>query len=157
MKNSIKIFLFVILGLAFTACEVEDPFVARVISPVLLLVEGVDGIPANGLTTEPTVPALIVGDASVKLKVFELDKTGILDYKVGIDSIPVSGIKITYKLRTGAVLKEVQTDTKGTATLTIPWATLGVTAPKVGTSVKLTATGVYKDVSFSKYFIISGK
>ena len=157
MKNISKICLLAIIGLVFTSCEKADPFVARVASPVLLVVEGSDGVPASGLTTEPTVPALISSDASVKLKVLELDKSGILDYKIGIDSLPVSGLKITYKLRSGAVLKDVQTDSKGTALLSIPWATLGVTSPKVGTSVKLTATGTYKDVTFSKYFIISGK
>jgi hypothetical protein len=157
MKKLINIFVIALLGAGFASCEKTDPFVARVVSPVLLLVQGSDGILSNGMTTEPTVPALITSDASVALKVLELDKTGILDYKVGIDSLPVSGVKITFKLRTGAVLKEVQTDTKGVATLSTTWASLGLTTPKAGSSVKLTASGTYKDVSFSKYFIISGK
>ena len=157
MKKLINIFVMTLLGAGLVSCEKADPFVARVVSPVLLLVQGSDGVPSNGLTTEPTVPALVSADASVALKVFELDKTGILDYKVGIDSIPVTGVKITFKLRNGAVIKEVSTDSKGTATLSTTWASLGVAAPKAGSSVKLTATGTYKDVSFSKYFIISGK
>lgn len=157
MKKLINIFVIALLGAGFAACEKSDPFVARVVSPVLLLVQGSDGVLSNGMTTEPTVPSLIAGDASVALKVLELDKTGILDYKVGIDSLPVSGVKITFKLRTGAVLKEVSTDTKGVATLSTTWASLGIAAPKAGSSVKLTATGIYKDVTFSKYFIISGK
>jgi hypothetical protein len=157
MKKLINIFVIALLGAGFSSCEKADPFVARVVSPVLLLVQGSDGILSNGMTTEPTVPSLIAGDASIALKVLELDKTGILDYKVGIDSLPVTGVKITFKLRTGAVLKEVQTDTKGVATLSATWASLGIAAPKAGSSVKLTASGTYKDVSFSKYFIISGK
>jgi hypothetical protein len=157
MKKLINIFVIALLGAGFSSCEKADPFVARVVSPVLLLVQGCDGILSNGMTTEPTVPSLIAGDASIALKVLELDKTGILDYKVGIDSLPVTGVKITFKLRTGAVLKEVQTDTKGVATLSATWASLGIAAPKAGSSVKLTASGTYKDVSFSKYFIISGK
>lgn len=157
MKKLIHVFVIALLGAGFASCEKSDPFVARVVSPVLLLVQGSDGILSNGMTTEPTVPSLITSDASVALKVLELDKTGILDYKVGIDSLPVSGVKITFKLRTGAVLKEIQTDTKGVATLSTTWASLGIAAPKAGSSVKLTASGTYKDVSFSKYFIISGK
>ena len=157
MKKLINIFVIALLGAGFASCEKADPFVARVVSPVLILVQGSDGILSNGMTTEPTVPSLVAGDASVALKVLELDKTGILDYKVGIDSLPVSGVKITFKLRTGAVLKEVQTDTKGIATLSATWASLGITTPKTGSSVKLTASGTYKDVSFSKYFIITGK
>ncbi len=157
MKKLINIIVIALLGAGFASCEKADPFVARVVSPVLLLVQGSDGILSNGMTTEPTVPSLIVGDASVALKVLELDKTGILDYKVGIDSLPVSGLKITFKLRTGVVLKEVSTDSKGIATLSTPWASLGITAPKAGSSVRLTASGTYKDVSFSKYFIISGR
>ncbi|OYU67334.1 MAG: hypothetical protein CFE22_04495 [Cytophagaceae bacterium BCCC1] len=157
MKKLINIFVIALLGAGFASCEKADPFVARVVSPVLLLVQGSDGILSNGMTTEPTVPSLIAADANVALKVLELDKTGILDYKVGIDSLPVTGVKITFKLRTGTVLKEVSTDTKGVATLSTTWASLGITAPKAGSSVKLTATGIYKDVTFSKYFIISGK
>jgi hypothetical protein len=157
MKNLIQIIAVALVGAGIASCEKSDPFVDRVAAPVLLLVQGSDGVASSGLTTEPTVPALVSSDASIALKVFELDKTGILDYKIGIDSIPVTGVKITFKLRSGAVLREVSTDAKGTATLSTTWASLGIATPKAGSSVKLTASGTYKDVAFSKYFIISGK
>lgn len=157
MKKIILLIAIVSISIGFTSCEVADPFVDRVASPVLLLLEGTDGIPSNGLTTEPTIPALVSIDAGAKLKVYELDKSGILDKNIGIDSIPVSGLKITYKLRTGAIVSEAQTDSKGVATLTVPWSALGVSNPKAGSSVKLIASGSYKDQSFSKYFTISGK
>ncbi len=155
MKNKILIISFLMLGLM--SCEVEDPFVARVVSPVLVAVIGSDGIPSNGMTTEPTVTAPITSDAQLKVKVMELDKTGILDYKVGIDSIPVKGIKLAFKLRSGTLIKEIQTDESGVASFSSTWASLGISTPKAGSSVKLTATGTYKDVQFSKYFILSGK
>lgn len=155
MKNKILIISFLILGLM--SCEVEDPFVARVVSPVLVAVIGSDGIPSNGLTTEPTVSAPITADAQLKVKVIELDKTGILDYKVGIDSIPVKGLKLSFKLRSGTLIKEIQTDESGVASFSSSWASLGISTPKAGSSVKLTASGTYKDVQFSKYFILSGK
>jgi hypothetical protein len=158
MKKILNFIVLVILGAAFAACEKADPFVDRVVSPVLVEVQGIDGVPASGLTTEPTVPASITADAGATIKILELDKSGILDYKIGIDSIPVSGIKISYKLRsTGALVKEVTTDSKGMANLSTSWASLGVTAPKTGSTVKLIATGTYKDQQFSKYFSISGK
>ncbi|MCP9764888.1 hypothetical protein [Lacihabitans soyangensis] len=157
MKKLINIFVIALLGASFASCEKADPFVARVVSPVLLLVQGSDGVLSSGMTTEPSVPALVASDASVNLRVLELDKTGILDYKVGIDSLPVSGVKITFKLRSGAVIKEVSTDAKGVAVLSTSWASLGVAAPKAGSSVRLTASGIYKEVPFSKYFIITGK
>jgi len=143
--------------LGLMSCEVEDPFVARVVSPVLVAVIGSDGIPSNGMTTEPTVTAPVAADAQLKVKVMELDKTGILDYKVGIDSIPVKGLKLAFKLRSGTLIKEVQTDDSGVASFSSTWASLGISTPKAGSSVKLTATGTYKDVQFSKYFILSGK
>ncbi|MCA0365014.1 MAG: hypothetical protein U0V04_17020 [Spirosomataceae bacterium] len=155
MKNKILIISFLMLGLM--SCEVEDPFVARVVSPVLVAVIGSDGIPSNGMTTEPTVTAPVAADAQLKVKVMELDKTGILDYKVGIDSIPVKGLKLAFKLRSGTLIKEVQTDDSGVASFSSTWASLGISTPKAGSSVKLTATGTYKDVQFSKYFILSGK
>lgn len=155
MKNKILIISFLVLGLM--SCEVEDPFVARVVSPVLVAVIGSDGIPSNGLTTEPTVSAPVTADAQLKVKVMELDKTGILDYKVGIDSIPVKGLKLSFKLRSGTLIKEIQTDESGVASFSSSWASLGISTPKAGSSVKLTASGTYKDVQFSKYFILSGK
>lgn len=158
MKKVINFIVIAVLGVAFAACEKADPFVDRVVSPVLVVVQGIDGVPASGLTTEPTVPASITANAGATIKILELDKSGILDYKIGIDSIPVSGIKISYKLRTtGALVKEVTTDSKGFASLSTSWASLGVTSPKTGSSVKLIATGAYKDQQFSKYFTITGK
>ncbi|MCP9768855.1 hypothetical protein EGI22_13090 [Lacihabitans sp. LS3-19] len=157
MKKIILLIAIVSISIGFTSCEVADPFVDRVASPVLLLLEGSDGIPTSGLTTEPTIPSLISTDAGAKLKVYELDKSGILDKNIGIDSIPVSGLKISYKLRSGAIVSEVETDSKGVATFSATWKALGIETPKAGTSVKLIASGVYKEQSFSKYFIISGK
>ncbi len=158
MKNmKIKILVISLLSVVLLSCEVEDPFVARVVSPVLVSVIGSDGVPSNGLTTEPTVSVPASVDAALKVKVLELDKTGILDDKVGIDSIPVKGLKIAFKLRSGTLIKEVQTDDSGVASLSATWSSLGISSPKAGSSVKLMASGTYKDVAFSKFFIVTGK
>lgn len=157
MKSKLinKIFLLFTCTVLLS-CEVSDPFVDRVASPLLVLITGENGTPTNGLTTEPTVTTKALEDPKVSIKLLELDKTGILDNKIGIDSLPVSGIKITYKLRAGKVISEVTTDKSGSATLNASWEKLGIVSPKAGSSVKLTASGTYKEVSFSKYFIITG-
>ena len=157
MKNILKIGISLLIILTFFACEKQDPFVDRIISPLLITITGSDGIPSSGLTTEPSVTALIGIDAKVSLRFLELNKAGLLDYKVGIDSIPAKGITIAYKLRNGTKIKDIQTNEKGIAVFESTWASLGIPAPKAGSSVKLTATGTYKDVTFSKYFTITGK
>jgi len=158
MKKSIISIVFIFIGVVgLISCEKSDPFVDRVVSPVLVLVESLEGGVSNGLTTDPAVSALVSKDASVMLKVLELDKSGLLDYKIGIDSIPVQGVAISFKLRSGALLQNVNTDSKGVATLSAPWASLGVSSPKAGTTVRLMATGTYKEQSFTKYFTITGK
>ena len=157
MKNILIIGISLLITISFFACEKQDPFVDRIISPLLITITGSDGIPSSGLTTEPSVTALIGIDAKVSLRFLELNKAGLLDYKVGIDSIPAKGLTITYKLRNGTKIKDIQTNDKGIAVFESTWTSLGIPAPKAGSSVKLTATGTYKDITFSKYFTITGK
>jgi len=149
-----------LLGLAIvgmTACQkVADPFVDRVVSPVLLVFDNSIG-DGGGFTTEPTVTSkTTVSTASVSLRVLELDKTNILDNKKGIDSVAVSGAALTLTTRTGTKIAEVMTDAKGRATFTAPWSAFGVTAPRVGTIVSLTLTGTYKGQAFSKLARLQG-
>ncbi|NBA86219.1 hypothetical protein GVN16_10630 [Emticicia sp. CRIBPO] len=157
MKKSIKyLFLLAVVALA-ASCKVDDPFVDRTVSPVLVLVKGANGVLSSGLTTEPSVTSPISASTNVGLVIFELDKTGLLDYKVGIDSIPVSGLQITYKLRaTGATVGQSSTNANGVAPLTVAWSALGVATPTTSTSVLMMASGTHKGVSFTKYFRIAG-
>lgn len=50
---------------------------------------------------------------------YELDKSGILDNSVGIDSIPVSGLELKVETQGRDELQTVMTDTDGSATFTI--------------------------------------
>lgn len=149
MKKNIGIIaiLFTLIGLV-TSC-VDDPFVDRDVAPVLILPFGENKVLTSGLTTDPTIYSSKSKDAVLGVRVFELDKSGLLDYKIGIDSIPVSGLPITFKFRNGSSLGTASTGADGAALLTIPWSQLG------GTSAVLSASGEFEGKTFTKYFRIS--
>lgn len=149
--KKILYFSTIILALAATSCKVDDPFVDRIAAPVLVIFEDTNGA-TSGLTTEPSVISSASADASVTVRLLELNKDGLLDYKVGIDSIPAKAIPVTFKLRTGAKVSDVTTDDKGRSTLKVSWKTLGIDAPVAGSSVLLACSATYKDVAFTKYF-----
>lgn len=148
MKTT-KILLFVVTVLAFASCKVEDPFVDRVVAPVLLVFDNAIG-DGGGFTTEPTVTSKATSSATVSVRILELDKTNILDYKKGIDSIPVTGLALSLTTRAGVKIADLTTDAKGRAIVTKTWAEFGVTAPKVGSIVTLTLSGKYKEQAFTK-------
>lgn len=148
MKTA-KIFLFVVTAFAAASCKVEDPFVDRVVAPVLLVFDNAIG-DGGGFTTEPTVTSKATATPTVSVRILELDKTNILDYKKGIDSIPVTGLAVSLTTRAGVKIADVTTDAKGRAIITKTWAEFGVAAPKAGSIVTLTLTGKYKEQAFSK-------
>ena len=75
-----NIFLLILAGSLFVSCSKDDLAFDIIESPVLAQFEALDA-------TEP-------GMLKVKATFFDLDKTGILDNTVGIDSLPVSGLAI---------------------------------------------------------------
>lgn len=141
---------FIALGITMPACQqVDDPFVDRLVAPVLVLVENTSG-DGGGLTGEPVVPQKISGAVTVSVRILELNKGGLLNNKVGIDSVPVTGLALKLTLRNGTAIGDLTTDGKGRATLTRTWTDLGVATPKSGNTVLLTWAGVYKSQSFSR-------
>ncbi len=155
MKNTIALLFTLFAGsILFSSCEKSDPFVDRVVSPLLVLVETADGVPSSGLTTDPTVNASFASAASFRIRVLELDKTNILDYTKGIDSLPVA-TSLVVKFRNGAEIGSFTSDGTGLAKIEIPWETLGITAS--GKSVSLSVSGSYKEQAFTKYFKIASK
>ena len=132
------------------ACEKkEDPFVDRVVAPVLVLIDNATG-DGGGQTGEPVVSQKVAGPVTMAVRIYELDKSGILNNKVGIDSIPVASLAVKLTKRDGTALGELKTDESGKASISKSWADLGVTAPKAGSSVLLTWTGEYKGQVFSR-------
>ncbi|MBT32365.1 MAG: hypothetical protein CMO01_22095 [Thalassobius sp.] len=118
-------------GLIFASCDdVSDMAIDRVASPVLII----NGSPEEDETT-----------FEVTSVIYELDKSGILDQNVGIDSIPLPGLVITVTAvgSTRTVIDELTTDSNGEITLTKPIGDLNDIS-------SLEWTGEYKDQSFTK-------
>lgn len=150
--KKILFFSTILLGFVATSCKVDDPFVDRVAAPVLVIFEDPSGTKTNGLTTEPSVTSSASADASITVRLLELNKDGLLDFKVGIDSIPATAVPVTFKLRNGTKISDVTTDGTGRSILKISWKSLGIATPAAGSSVQLACSATYKDVSFTKYF-----
>jgi hypothetical protein len=129
--------------------KVDDPFVDRVVAPVLVVIDNAAG-DGGGQTGEPVVSQKVAGPVTLGVRIYELDKSGILDNKVGIDSIPVSSLAIRLTTRAGVALGQLTTDGAGRATISKTWAEMGVAAPAAGSSVSLTWTGEYKGQAFSR-------
>ncbi|MDR6560456.1 MULTISPECIES: hypothetical protein [Arcicella] len=143
----ILIALFALLTMV--SCKnVDDPFVPRVVSPVLV---AIDGTAPGDFATEPTISYTKTGNVVLSARILELDKTNLLDYKKGIDSLPVANTKITITLRnTGAVVAELTTDAKGKISVEKTWLALGLSAPVSGNSIPLNWSGSYKGQSFTR-------
>ena len=160
MKNIKSVFssacLLAALAFGSISCKEEDPFLDRDVAPVLVDIVGAPfGAP---LASEPTV-AYNATDAKVTLsaRLLELDKTNILDHTKGIDSIPVPNVPIKITLRSGAVLGEVSSNAQGLVTLDKTWAELGVTAPKAGSVTKISWSGTYKGIAFTRFSQVRAK
>ena len=92
--NYILILMVAIVIVTLSSCEdVSDMAVNKVAAPVLLDVKN-------------------TGTAEITATVYELDKTGILDHTVGIDSIPVTNLSIEVFAGTSSV-GVFTTDTNG--------------------------------------------
>ncbi|WP_238806991.1 hypothetical protein [Emticicia aquatica] len=142
----------IFLAFIGASCKVDDPFVDRVVAPVLVIFEDSNGTKTSGLTTEPSVTSSASADASITVRLLELNKDGLLDFAVGIDSIPAKSVPVSFKFRTGTKITDVVTDTQGRSTLKVSWKTLGIETPVAGSSVLLSCSATYKDVPFTKYF-----
>ena len=158
MKYIKKFSFYVLAAIAFAtvSCKVEDPMLDSVVSPVLVDIVGAPfGSP---IASEPTV-AYLASDASVTLqaRLLELDKTNILDHTKGIDSIPVPNVAIKVTMRTGASLGEVTSDATGLIKLQKTWAELGIAAPKAGSITKISWSGTYKGIAFTRYSQVQAK
>lgn len=158
MKKIIKTYLIVsiiLAGMALTSCEkVDDPFVDRVVSPVLVKIEGAA---MGDYTTDPTVSYIDTLPLALGAAIYELDKSGILDYTVGIDSIPVNALAVTLSTRSGTKIADLTTDTQGKATISKTWADLGLATPKKGNSIAMQWSGTHKGQAFTRYFRVQVK
>ncbi len=140
-------------GVLFSGCKKEeDPFVDRVQAPVLVVIEGSSGyLAGGGQYYEPVVNAKVDAPVALAASIYELDKSGLLNNAVGIDSIPVAGLAITLVRRDGTKIADLTTDEAGKVLLTASWSDLGVAAPKAGSSVGLSWSGQHKGQTFTRF------
>ena len=158
MKNikTLSLCFLSAIALATVSCKVEDPMLDSVVSPVLVDIVGAPfGSP---ISSEPTV-AYMATDSVVTLqaRLLELDKTNILDNTKGIDSIPVANVAIKISMRTGASLGDVTSDAAGLVKLQKTWAELGIAAPKAGSITKISWSGTYKGIAFTRLSQVQAK
>ena len=133
-----------------TACQKEeDPFVDRVAAPLLIYVDNAkDG---SGLVTEPVIETKANSPVMIISTFYELDKSGLLNNAVGIDSIPAASLEISLHRRGGEKIADLITGPDGKVTLTKTWEELGIVAPKSGSTISLSWAGQYKGQPFTKY------
>jgi hypothetical protein len=153
--NLKKIYLYIVaVGVAcsLAACEKEeDPFVDRVASPVLVVIQNASGyLAGGGLYSEPVVSAKLGTPVVLSARLYELDKSGLLNNAAGIDSIPVANLAISLSTRTGTKIADLVSDSEGTVTVTKTWEELGLTTPVKGSTLSLDWVGEYKGISFAR-------
>jgi len=119
--------LLIVAALSFGCEDVTDVAIDRVVAPVL----GVD------LGTE-------TDNGMLKRQVvfYELDKTGILDHTIGIDSIPVSNLAIEVYINDRTSVGSLTTDANGLVVFEKPLSDFGGAAPA------LQWVGSYKGINF---------
>ena len=138
MKNILnKIAVLGVLFVAFSCVEAEDLATPNVAAPVLVVLEGTEFDATTGV--------------AVSGSFYELDKTGILDRNVGIDSIPVSGLEVKVFINQTDEISTLTTDTQGKILFQNPWSSLGIAQPTSGTQIRLEFAGTYNDVAFRRF------
>ena len=158
MKKHLIAYVLLLMAGGLAGCQQEeDPFVDRVASPVLVWIENADKkdyLAGGGLYAEPTVsvPAnQLETPVQLTAVIYELDKSGLLNHQVGIDSIPVANLAITLQFRNGTRIADLVTDENGRVTLTRTWQELNVAAPKEGSNVRVAWSGTHNGQPFLRY------
>lgn len=127
-----------ILGLfLFTGCEEEpDTKFDIVESPVLAVFEG------QSFTADEPI--------SISAIFYELDKSGILDSSVGIDSSAISGLNIELFINEDDKIADFVTDGDGEILAETSWTALGGVSPVI----RLEWVGNYNNQAFRIYHTI---
>jgi hypothetical protein len=128
---------FAALGYLSSCVEGVELATPNVASPVLVMLQG--------NVFDATAPVSVQG------RFYELDKTGILNQNVGIDSIPVPGLQIKVFINQTVEVGTATTDNAGRLVFQQPWTTLGVANPTSGRQIRLEFAGTHKNIAFRQY------
>ncbi len=105
-SNSKSTLLIALAGCLLASCKVGDPFVDRDVAPLL-----VDVVGAEWASPIATVPSVTYDSSAqqivLSVRLLRLDKTNLLDYTKGIDSIPAANIPVTVAF---SLTKEVKAE-----------------------------------------------
>ncbi|MCG8318121.1 MAG: hypothetical protein MI921_01350 [Cytophagales bacterium] len=126
-----KTCLWLLLLTYLPACEeTEDTEFDILASPVLATFEG-----QNFKATE---------SVAVTATFYELDKSGILDHNIGIDSMAISGLDIRVFINGSTKIGDFVTDAEGQIQFEKSWDDIG----GAGSVVRLEWVGEYSETSF---------
>lgn len=140
-KNTLLGLILLMSGFMVIGCEdVVELATPNVASPVLVLLEG------SSFTSSSNV--------EVMGTFLELDKSGILDKNIGIDSLPVSNLEIKVFVDHVEEVSTLVTDSMGKVAFSLTWADLGVSAATSGNQVRLEFAGIHKGIAFRKYHTV---
>ncbi|WP_162416170.1 hypothetical protein [Cyclobacterium roseum] len=138
MKKLInKLTILGVVIAVFSCVEAEDLATPNVAAPVLVVLEGNEFDAATGV--------------AVAGSFYELDKSGILDRNIGIDSIPVSGLEVTVFMDQTNEIGTLTTDSQGKILFENPWSSLGLSEPSSGSQIRLEFAGTHNDIAFRKF------
>ncbi len=126
-----KCLILPLMVLWFGCEEVDDLAIHRVAAPLLVEIQSID----NGQTDVLTLQASF----------YELDKSGILDEQVGIDSIAVADLAIEVYVNGSTLVGNYTTDSNGQIMLE-------KTAAELSSSGVLEWVGTYQEVPFRKSY-----
>src|SRR5690606_3161941 len=98
-------------------------------------------------------------DVTLSASFYELDKSGILDHTIGIDSIPVAGMVIKFSKRDGTAPLEYTTNDQGKILVSTTWEALGITdietimesTESKSVTIPLSWKGTHMGQSFTRY------
>ncbi len=109
MKNiKYSALLCLLAAFLFTSCLKDDLAFDVIESPVLAVFEDMDA--GNNLM--------------VKATFYDLDKSGILDNSIGIDSIPVANMEISVFILSSQLITTLTTDSNGEVVFDMPFSEL---------------------------------
>lgn len=134
-NNLLKIIaLFVVILLS--SCSEEDELAFDVFeSPVLAEFDGQSFSSSSNISVTATF--------------YDLDKSGILDQNVGIDSVEIPNLSVQVFVNETQEVANLTTDGSGKVTFDQPWSTVGGPG-----RVRLEWVGKYNDRAFRIYHII---
>lgn len=123
-------FFFLLVCLSLTACTSDELAFDIIESPVLAVFEDSPNTTAEMLAVTATF--------------YDLDKSGILDQNIGIDSLPIQDLEISVYVDGSALISSYTTDVEGIVEFEAAFQELG-------TSRRLEWVGSYEGVPFRIY------